>query len=143
MDKGKQALQDIHDIAIDYDGYGTIESLKELIDELKSVARQGLNNTKDDGYIHPDDPIIRTVECCDGFTPCFTCKGEGTVTEGMFGVVDEVCPEYNTEHHVCSEMCPDNYATERDDCWQCRLVPITPGNVGEFETSRLQWRKLC
>lgn len=37
-----QALEDIHDIAIGYDGFGTVKSLKKLIDELRELAKKGL-----------------------------------------------------------------------------------------------------
>jgi len=36
------ALQLIADIAVGYDGYNTIEGLKELIDELRAIALLGL-----------------------------------------------------------------------------------------------------
>jgi len=38
----KAALEDIHNISIGYDGYGTVKSLKKLIDELKDITKQGL-----------------------------------------------------------------------------------------------------
>ena len=38
----KAALEDIHNISIGYDGYGTVNSLKKLIDELRDIAKQGL-----------------------------------------------------------------------------------------------------
>jgi len=37
-----QALEDIHDIAIGYDGFGTVKSLKKLVDELRELATKGL-----------------------------------------------------------------------------------------------------
>lgn len=40
--KARVALQAIHDIAIDYDGYRTVDTLKELIDELREIAKNGL-----------------------------------------------------------------------------------------------------
>ena len=38
-----QALQSIIDIGFDYDGCSKVESLKELIDELVKMARDGLD----------------------------------------------------------------------------------------------------
>lgn len=38
----KQALEDIHDISIGYDGFGTVKSLKLLVDELRELASKGL-----------------------------------------------------------------------------------------------------
>lgn len=37
------ALELISDIAVDYDGCKTIESLKKLIDELSSIAKYGMS----------------------------------------------------------------------------------------------------
>lgn len=47
IDNQKDALQLIIDIAIDYDGYRKAKSLMELIDELKKIAKTGLNQSKD------------------------------------------------------------------------------------------------
>lgn len=41
----KQALEDIYNISIGYDGFGTVKSLKKLIDELKDIAGKGLNGS--------------------------------------------------------------------------------------------------
>ena len=38
----KECLQLIADLSVGYDGYGTIESLQGLIDELAAYARMGL-----------------------------------------------------------------------------------------------------
>ncbi len=41
----RQALEDIYNISIGYDGFGTVKSLKKLIDELKDIAGKGLNGS--------------------------------------------------------------------------------------------------
>lgn len=38
----KECLQIISDVAVGYDGCGTVESLKRLIDEMAGYARMGL-----------------------------------------------------------------------------------------------------
>jgi len=38
----REALQLIADIAYDYDGYDSVEELKELIDELREIALRAL-----------------------------------------------------------------------------------------------------
>lgn len=42
-DRYRKALEMIFDIAIDYDGYRTTESLMSLIDELKEISKQALS----------------------------------------------------------------------------------------------------
>jgi len=41
-----QRLQDIHDIAIDYDGYTTVEGFKAVIDDIKAIAISAVNEYK-------------------------------------------------------------------------------------------------
>lgn len=38
----KECLQMIFDVAVNYDGYETVESLKGLIDEIRAYALMGL-----------------------------------------------------------------------------------------------------
>jgi len=43
-----QALQDIHDVAIDYDGYkGNAEYLEKLVDELKAMVATSLRKYRE------------------------------------------------------------------------------------------------
>lgn len=38
------SLQIIHDLCIDYDGFNTVDGLKSLIDDIRSIAEKNLNN---------------------------------------------------------------------------------------------------
>lgn len=49
----QQALQHIIDIGLDYDGCKSVESLKELIDELVHFAKNGLNEKRPQ-YVNRD-----------------------------------------------------------------------------------------
>ncbi len=42
----KEALEDIRDLAINYDGFTTIKGLKSLIDDMQNIAVKALNNKK-------------------------------------------------------------------------------------------------
>lgn len=42
----KEALEDIRDLAVGYDGFTTIKGLKSLIDDMQNVAVKALNNEK-------------------------------------------------------------------------------------------------
>lgn len=42
----KEALEDIRDLAVGYDGFTTIEGLKSLIDDMQNIAVKALNNKK-------------------------------------------------------------------------------------------------
>ncbi len=42
----KEALEDIRDLAVGYDGFSTEEGLKSLIDDMQNVAVKALNNEK-------------------------------------------------------------------------------------------------
>lgn len=39
-----EALQIIHDLCIDYDGFNTVEGLKSLIDDIRTIAEENLND---------------------------------------------------------------------------------------------------
>jgi len=45
-DAMQQQLQQIIDIGFDYDGYHSVEDLKELIDELVDMAKDGLKGRR-------------------------------------------------------------------------------------------------
>lgn len=45
-DAMQQQLQQIIDIGFDYDGYHSVEDLKQLIDELVDMARDGLKSRR-------------------------------------------------------------------------------------------------
>jgi len=104
----RQALQDIHDIAIDYDGFRDVKSLMELIDELRKIARKGIDGkyVEEDlagyGYLHKDD-----------------------IAEGW--VVREICPIRNKVVEICNlhkDLCSEYY---KADCTK----PIRPATVQE------------
>ena len=44
--KNVDALQLIHDLCIDYDGFGTVEGLKSLIDEVREIAKKELSGDR-------------------------------------------------------------------------------------------------
>lgn len=44
--KNVDALQIIHDLCIDYDGFNTVEGLKSLIDDIREIAKQARMNLK-------------------------------------------------------------------------------------------------
>ena len=39
-----EALQIIHDLCIDYDGFNTVDGLKSLIDDIRNIAKENLND---------------------------------------------------------------------------------------------------
>ncbi len=50
--KQKEFLEDTHDILVGYDGCGTVESLKELIDETRERINYALRT---DFSLYPED----------------------------------------------------------------------------------------
>lgn len=44
--KNIDALQMIHDLCIDYDGFRTVEGLKSLIDEVREIAKKELSGDR-------------------------------------------------------------------------------------------------
>ena len=42
----EEALEDIRDLAVSYDGFTTIKGLKSLIDDMQNIAVKALNNEK-------------------------------------------------------------------------------------------------
>ena len=40
------SLQIIHDLCIDYDGFGTVDGLKSLIDDIRAITEETLRNNK-------------------------------------------------------------------------------------------------
>ncbi len=42
----KEALEDIRDLAVNYDGFTTIKGLKSLIDDMQNIGVKALNNEK-------------------------------------------------------------------------------------------------
>lgn len=54
MPTADELLQDICDIGFDYDGFNTVESLKELIDELVEMAMEARKCLRR-GRIFPDE----------------------------------------------------------------------------------------
>jgi len=49
-----QALEDIRDLAIGYDGFSTTEGLRSLIDDMQNIAAKALNNEQ--WYTHISPP---------------------------------------------------------------------------------------
>lgn len=47
-----EALKMIRDVAFDYDGFNDVDNLKTLIDDLREIARRGINSK----------PIVMTKE---------------------------------------------------------------------------------
>lgn len=37
-----EAIQTIHDLCVDYDGFNTVEGLKSLIDDIRKIAEEEL-----------------------------------------------------------------------------------------------------
>lgn len=52
LEEKDEALKVIRDIAFDYDGFNDVDSLKTLIDDLREIARRGINSK----------PIVMTKE---------------------------------------------------------------------------------
>lgn len=44
LEEKDEALKVIRDIAFDYDGFNDVDSLKTLIDDLREIARRGINS---------------------------------------------------------------------------------------------------
>lgn len=44
LDIKNEALKLIKDIAFDYDGFNDVDNLKTLIDDLREIARRGINS---------------------------------------------------------------------------------------------------
>lgn len=44
LEEKDEALKVIRDIAFDYDGFNDVDNLKVLIDDLREIARRGINS---------------------------------------------------------------------------------------------------
>ena len=43
-----EALQTIHDLCIDYDGFNTVDGLKSLVDDIRAISEETLRNNKNE-----------------------------------------------------------------------------------------------
>lgn len=41
-----EAIQIIHDLCIDYDGFNTVDGLKSLIDDIRTITEETLNHRR-------------------------------------------------------------------------------------------------
>ncbi len=41
-----EAIQTIHDLCIDYDGFNTVDGLKSLIDDIRAITEEILNHRR-------------------------------------------------------------------------------------------------
>ena len=78
IDCYQQSLQEIIDLSIDYDGFNSSEDLKELIDELVNIAKEGLKLNRPQ-YIVKGNKVIEHVR--DTFSSAFFTYSSNEVKE--------------------------------------------------------------